>query len=141
MARPVTSVDNTDLQNLFSSFDEFHELSGWIQDVLYGAGNSGHSRPSSPFALFQALRALPVIDLESVTRFVNIKSETVDGRSFGRSHNYAFMNRLIYARKAIEHHYERRTGGSLRDFHHISTRNVGDFCYFDGYTRSEIFTD
>lgn len=141
MARPATSIDNSDLQNLFSNFDEFHELSGWIQDVLYGAANSGHSRPSSPYALFQALRALQTIDLESVTQFVNIKSETIDGRTFSRSHNYSFMNRLMYARKAIEFHYEKKTGGKLRDLHHRKSTIAGDFCYFDGVSRSELFSD
>lgn len=140
MARQSTEINNEDIRNLLSNFDEFHEISGWLQDILYGAANAGHSRPSSPYALFQALRALSIISLETVTRFVNIKSEVVDGRSFGRSHVYAFMSRLIYARKAIEHHYERRTGQSLHNLYHRNTNIVGDFCYFDGVKRSEVFS-
>lgn len=138
MARPTTSIENYDIQELFSNFDEFSELSGWIQDILYGASRVGHSKPSSPFALFQALRLLPVIDLESVTRFVNIKSEVVDGRTFSQTHNYVFMCRLKCARKAIEFHYERKTGGRLKDNYHRNTSIVGDFCFFDGVLRSEI---
>lgn len=140
MARQSTEIDNEDIRNLLTNFEEFHELSGWLQDIMYGAANSGHSRPSSPRALFQALKTLRTISYESVDRFVNTKSRVIDGRVFGRSHVYAFMTRIIYARKAIEHHYERRTGQTIRNGYHISSSFVGDFCYFDGVKRSEIFS-
>ena len=138
MARQSTEINNEDLHNFFSNFENYWEISDWLQDVLYGASRSGHSRPSSPYALFQALRTLSVISLETVDRFVNIKSQTIDGRSYSRSHVYAFMTRLIYARKAILFHYEKRTGSSFASSRHYNSNIVGDFCYFDGLRRSEI---
>ena len=141
MSRPTVHLDNHCIQSLFSNFDELHELSGWLQDVLYGAANSGHSRPSSTNALFVALRMLPVIEYNAVDRFVNTKSSTVDGRTYGRSHVYAFMSRLISAHKAICHHYHKRTGENLDEVYHINSNIVGDFCYFDGVSRSQIMQE
>lgn len=139
MARQATKIDNTDIRNLFSNFDNFSDLSNWVQDLIYGACNSGHSKPSSPYALFQALKILTSISLEDVNRYVNNKSETVDGRTFSRTHVYTFMSRLLYARKAILYHYEKQTGQVLHNSYHISTSIVGDFCYFDGVRYDEIF--
>ncbi|UIW10560.1 hypothetical protein PQC38_gp084 [Aeromonas phage BUCT695] len=139
MARSPTVIDNTSLNLMFMNYDGFSELPNWIQDVMVGASRLGHSNPSSPIALFHGMRTLKVISLETVERFVNNKSTAVDNRTFGRSHVYAFMNRLIACKRSIEFHYERRYNRTIPDFYYENKADTEEFEYADGVKYSEVF--
>lgn len=140
MARKPVNIDNTDIINLISNYDHISECTGWIRDCIESAATWGHSNRSSPSAMFAALRTLPCISFESVKRFVNIKSQTIDDRIFSDRHVYAFMNRLISARKCIEFYYEKREEGRLSDLLFVDSCESDDFMYADGLLWSQVFT-
>lgn len=138
MARKPTVVDNSDMVEFLSCYNDYSELSGWMDDCFVGSASVGYSNPSSSVIIFHALRTLPVIDLSTAERFVNNKSRVVFGREYGRSHVYDFMNKLIAARKSLIYHYETRTQKSISDFYHTHNLPSGDFVYADGVPHSEI---
>lgn len=138
MARKPTEIDNTDMIEFFSNYEYVNEVSGWIEDCLVGASRMGHSNPSSPSAVFMALRTLPVISQSTVNRFVNSKSSVIDGRVYGERHVYAFMSRLLSARKGIKYHYERTNNSDFPAYSNISIGDNGDFRYADGVYKSVI---
>lgn len=139
MARKPIEVENYYISDLFMSVDYLNELKGWVQDVIYGSSCSGHSKPSSPHAIFKALGTLQIISFETVNHFVNNKSEVVNGVTYSERHVYTFMQRLISALRGIQFHYERFTGHSLESTYHRSVPIQGDFIYADGIPSSEIF--
>lgn len=138
MARKPTEVDNSFLLDMFNSIDGMGDLGGWMQDIIQGSARIGHSNPSASVAIFKALATLPVISFETVKHFVNNRSEVIDQRTFSDRHVYAFMNRVLSARKGLEHHYERKTGNKFHT--RITTNNPvsSDFVYADGLKASEI---
>lgn len=138
MARKPTVIDNSFLVDMFNSIDGIGDLGNWMQDIIYGSSRLGHSNPSAAVAIFKALATLPVISFDTVKHFVNNRSEVVDQRTFSDRHVYAFMNRVLSARKGIEFYYERRTG--MKFYTKINEVEVDstDFVYADGLKSSEI---
>lgn len=138
MARKPTEVDNTFLVDMFNSVDGLSDVGSWMQDIIYGSARLGHSNPSAAVAIFKALGTLPVISFDTVKHFVNNRSEVIDQRTFSDRHVYAFMNRVLSARKGIEFYYERRTGLKFHTKVNTDTVESDDFVYADGLKASEI---
>lgn len=138
MARKPTVIDNSFLVDMFNSIDGIGDLGSWMQDIIYGSSRLGHSNPSAAVAIFKALATLPVISFDTVKHFVNNRSEVIDQRTFSDRHVYAFMNRVLSARKGIEFYYERRTGQKFHVIEPVEAVDSTDFVYADGVKASEL---
>lgn len=142
MARPPLIIDNFNVRQFILSIVgdtiDMSEIPSWLESCLYSAARSGHSRPSTSYAMCVALATLDEISFDAVSNFVNRKPRAIDEREFSRSYVQSFMSRLIYARNSIQFMYERRTGEPFPRFYRIDSGIIGDFCYADGVKRSEI---
>lgn len=138
MARKPLQIDNTYLVDILNNIDGMGDLSSWMNDVIHGSARIGHSNPASPAAVFRALATLPIISFDTVKHFVNNRSQVIDSRTFSDRHVYAFMNRVLSARKGIEIHFERRMGQQFPTKHKVNPTDSGDFEYADGVLASEI---
>lgn len=132
MARPSINVDIKKYNYLFQYYDSYFDIPSWLDDCIMSGARVGHSNPASHFAIFNYLRFLPTINIQSVTSFVNNKYKELFGRELSQRHCYAFMNKLLSTVSALEYQVYKRDLQTAPEPSYVELVVTNSFAFADG---------